>query len=189
MKTSSWIAAVTAAGLWTGLGAVVSAGAAPPGGEPPAFGANASASFTDAPASFSVDANASFGADADASFGADADASFGRVRVEDGTLAVESCVSDARIAFGREDLRVMLDDDERQAVHAQLMQRYPAAQRVGVEPTHLVLWQQPSGTWIYVALLQHPRQADQWCFTASFVAGGLERTTALLRKYFALGTA
>ena len=116
-------------------------------------------------------------------------ASFNPVRVVDGVLAVESCVSDARIAFGRDDLRVMLDDDERQAVHAQLMQRYPAAQRVGVEPTHLVLWQQGHGTWLYVALLQHPRQPDQWCFTASFVAGSVERTTVPLRKYFALGTA
>ena len=116
-------------------------------------------------------------------------ASFNPVRVDDGVVSVESCVSDARIAFGRSDLRVILDDDERQAVHAQLMQRYPAAQRVGVEPTHLVLWQQANGTWLYVALLQHPQQADQWCFTASFVAGSVERTTALLRKYFALGTA
>ena len=116
-------------------------------------------------------------------------ASFNPVRVVDGVLAVESCVSHARIAFGRDDLRVMLDDDERQAVHAQLMQRYPAAQRAGVEPTHLVLWQQSHGTWLYVALLQHPRQPDQWCFTATFVAGSVEHTTALLRKYFALGTA
>lgn len=116
-------------------------------------------------------------------------ASFNPVRVVDGVVSVESCVSDARIAFGRSDLRVILDDDERQAVHAQLMRRYPAAQRVGVEPTHLVLWQQASGTWLYVALLQHPQQADQWCFTASFVAGGVERTTALLRKYFALRAA
>ena len=175
MKTSWWIAAVTAAGLLTGLGAAFSAGAAPPGHAPPA--------------SFGADAQALLGADAPASFSMDTQASFSRVRVVDGTLAVESCVSDARIAFGRTDLRVMLEDDERQAVHAQLMQRYPAAQRVGVEPTHLVLWQQPSGTWIYVSLLQHPRQSDQWCFTASFVAGGVERTTALLRKYFALGTA
>jgi hypothetical protein len=151
MKTSSWVAAVTAAGVWMGTGALLPVGAAPPDESP--------------------------------------SASFNQVRVVDGALSVESCVSDARIAFGRDELRVMLDDDERQAVHAQLMQRYPAAQRVGVDPTHLVLWQQPSGTWIYVALLQHPRQPDQWCFTASFVAGGLERTTALLRKYFALGTA
>jgi hypothetical protein len=169
MKTSSWIAAVTAAGSWMVLGAVSisSVGAAPLG----------------------ADAPASFVADAQASFGTDARASLGRVRSMDGAVAVESCVSDARIAFGRDDLRVMLDDDERQAVHAQLMQRYPAAQRVGVDPTHMVLWQQPSGTWIYVALLQHPRQADQWCFTASFVSGGVQHTTALLRKYFALGTA
>ena len=116
-------------------------------------------------------------------------AGFNPVRVVDGVVSVESCVSEARIAFGRDDLRVMLDDEERQAVHAQLMQRYPAAQRVGVEPTHLVLWQQAHGNWVYVALLQHPRQPDQWCFTASFVAGNVERTTALLRKYFALGTA
>jgi hypothetical protein len=159
MKTSSWIAALTVAGLWMGLGAPFSAGAAPPG------------------------------VDAQAPFGSEGQASGASLRVVDGTLSVESCVSDARIAFGREELRVMLDDEERQAVHAQLMQRYPAAQRVGVDPTHLVLWQQPGGTWIYVALLQHPRQPDQWCFTASFVARGLERTTALLRKYFALGTA
>lgn len=116
-------------------------------------------------------------------------AAFNPVRVVDGVVSVESCVSDARIAFGRNDLRVMLDDEERQAVHAQLMQRYPAAQRVGVEPTHLVLWRQASGAWVYVALLQNPEQSGQWCFTASFVAGGLERTTALLRKYFALGEA
>lgn len=116
-------------------------------------------------------------------------AAFNPVRVVDGVVSVESCVSDARIAFGRNDLRVMLDDEERQAVHAQLMQRYPAAQRVGVEPTHLVLWQQANGSWLYVALLQHPRQPEQWCFTASFVAGNVERTTALLRKYFALGAA
>jgi hypothetical protein len=121
--------------------------------------------------------------------GADAPPSFGQVRVVDGALAVESCVSDARITFGREDLRVMLEDHERAAVHAQLMQRYPAAQRVGVDPTHLVLWRQPGGNWIYVALLQHPRAAGQWCFTASFVARGVGHTTALLRKYFALGTA
>ena len=114
---------------------------------------------------------------------------FGQVQVLDGVVAIESCVSDARIAFGREDLRVVLAEDERQVVHAQLMQRYPAARRVGVDPTHLVLWQQASGAWVYVALLQHPRQADRWCFTASFVAGGVEGTTALLRKYFALGTA
>jgi hypothetical protein len=116
-------------------------------------------------------------------------AGFNPVRVVDGVVLVESCVSNARIAFGRDELRVMLDDEERQAVHAQLMQRYPAAQGVGVEPTHLVLWQQANGTWLYVALLQHPRQPEQWCFTASFVAGNVERTTALLRKYFALGTA
>lgn len=116
-------------------------------------------------------------------------AAFGQVRVVDGSLSVASCVSDAHITFERDDLRVMLEDDERRAVHAQLMQRYPAAQRVGVEPTHLVLWRQASGAWVYVALLQNPEQSGQWCFTASFVAGGLERTTALLRKYFALGEA
>ena len=116
-------------------------------------------------------------------------AGFSPVRVVDGVVLVESCVSNGRIAFGRSDLRVMLDDDERQAVHAQLMQRYPAAQRVGAEPSHLVLWQQANGTWLYVALLQHPQQPDQWFFTASFVAGNVERTTVLLRTSFALGTA
>ena len=151
MKISSWVAAVAAAGLWTGLGALLPARAAPADEVPPA--------------------------------------AFGQVHVMEGVVAIESCVSDARIAFGREDLRVVLDEDERQVVHAQLMQRYPAAQRVGVDPTHLVLWQQASGTWLYVALLQHPRQADRWCFTASFVAGGVERTTVLLRKYFALRAA
>jgi hypothetical protein len=151
MKMSSWMAAVAAAGLWTGLGALLPARAA---------------LADDVPL-----------------------ATFGRVHVMDGVVAIESCVSDARIVFGREDLRVVLDDDERQVVHTQLMQRYPAAQRVGVDPTHLVLWQQAGGSWLYVALLQHPRQADRWCFTASFVAGGVERTTALLRKYFALRAA
>jgi len=116
-------------------------------------------------------------------------ASFGQLQVVDGGVSVASCVSDARISFGRDDLRVMLEDDERRAVHAQLMQRYPAAQRVGVEPTQLVLWRQGSGAWVYVALLQNPQHSGQWCFTASFVAGGLESTTALLRKYFALGEA
>lgn len=151
MKMTSWMAAVTAAGLGVSLGALPPARAAPPDARPPA--------------------------------------SFGQVHVLDGVVAIESCVSDARIAFGREDLRAVLDEDERQVVHAQLMQRYPAAQRVGVDPTHLVLWQQAGGAWLYVALLQHPRQADRWCFTASFVAGGVERTTALLRKYFALRAA
>jgi hypothetical protein len=111
------------------------------------------------------------------------------VQVADGAVAVESCVSNDRITFGRTELRAMLNDDERRAVHAQLMQRFPAAQRVGVEPSHLVLWQGPNGAWLYVALLQHPQQADQWCFTASFVAGTVERTSGLLRKYFALGSA
>lgn len=111
------------------------------------------------------------------------------VQAVDGTVAIESCVSDARITFGRTDLRALLDDDERRAVHAQLMQRYPAAQRVGVEPTHLVLWQPSEGPWLYVALLQHPQHPEQWCFTASFVAGTVERTSVLLQKYFALRSA
>jgi hypothetical protein len=107
----------------------------------------------------------------------------------DNSLAIESCVSDARIHLGADDLRVMLDGPERAAVHAQLMQRYPAAQHDGVVPSHIVLWRQPAGAWVYVALLQHPAQPGQWCFTASFVARGVDLTTALLRKYFALHAA
>lgn len=104
-------------------------------------------------------------------------------------LAVESCVSPARIVFAGDDLRVMLDETERAAVFEQLLRRYPVLHHDGVVPSHIVLWRQTSGAWLYVTLLQHPQQPDQWCFTASFVAGNVDITTALLRKYFALRAA
>lgn len=102
---------------------------------------------------------------------------------------VESCVSPDRLVLAHTDPWVALDDHERASVFEQMMRRYPVLQNDGVVPSHILLWRQPGGAWLYVTLLAHPAQPGQMCFTATVVARGLDITTALLQKYFALRSA
>ncbi|HSW06409.1 hypothetical protein [Aquabacterium sp.] len=102
---------------------------------------------------------------------------------------IESCVSTDRLVFARADPWVALDAQERASAFEQIIRRHPVLARDGVLPSHIVLWRRQGGVWLYVTLLAHPTKPSQACFTATVVAQGLDITTALLQKYFALRSA
>jgi len=104
-------------------------------------------------------------------------------------VTIESCVSRDAIEFRIGDNSVILDDADRDTVHVAMLRRYPALQSHGFAPTHIVLWQQAGGDWLYVTLLAHPAKPHERCFTATFAAAGLSVTANLLKKYFAAAAA
>jgi hypothetical protein len=101
--------------------------------------------------------------------------------------AITSCVDHQALRFAAGDRRVLLDASDAASVGAALTRRYPVVERDGLAPQQIVLWQKNRGAWLYVALLENPKKATEYCFTATFVADRFELTGPLVLKYF--GTA
>jgi|NGEPerStandDraft_6_1074524.scaffolds.fasta_scaffold04037_4 hypothetical protein len=103
--------------------------------------------------------------------------------------AIESCVDTSAIRFRVEDRRVLLEAGDTAAVSAAIVRRYPMIEQDGLAPQRLVLWRHPQFGWVYVALLVNPSKPGEVCFTATFGANRFDLSTALIEKYFGVGTA
>ena len=101
--------------------------------------------------------------------------------------AITSCVDHQALRFAPGDRRVLLDAADAASVGAALTRRYPVVERDGLTPQQIVLWQKNRGAWLYVALLENPKKAREYCYTATFVGDRFEQTAPLVLKYF--GTA
>jgi hypothetical protein len=104
-----------------------------------------------------------------------------------GVDAIASCVDQQALRFAAGDRRVLLDAADAANVGAALVRRYPIVERDGLMPQRIVLWQKNRGAWLYVALLENPKKATDYCYTATFVAERFDVTAPLVLKYF--GTA
>lgn len=98
--------------------------------------------------------------------------------------AIESCVDNATLRFGRDERRALLDSDDTETVGEALLRRYPAFAQVGLAPQAIVLWRKPGAEWLYITLLVNPGKPGEVCFTASFVAARIDVTPVMLKKYF-----
>jgi hypothetical protein len=103
--------------------------------------------------------------------------------------AITSCVDQQALRFAAGDRRVLLDASDAVSVGAALARRYPVVERDGLAPQQIVLWQKNRGAWLYVALLENPKKATEYCFTATFVADRFELTGPLVFKYFGIAVA
>jgi len=102
--------------------------------------------------------------------------------------SIESCVDSSTIVFGKEERRAILDITDTATVGEALLRRYPAFAQSGFAPQAIVLWRKPAADWLYVTLLVNPGKPGEVCFTATFVAGKIELTPVLLKKYFGVAT-
>src|ERR1700712_4562756 len=82
--------------------------------------------------------------------------------------AITSCVDHQALRFATGDRRVLLDAADAASVGAALTRRYPVVERDGLTPQRIVLWQKDRGAWLYVALLENPKKATDYCYTATF---------------------
>jgi hypothetical protein len=98
--------------------------------------------------------------------------------------AIESCVDNATLRFGRDERRALLDSDDTETVGEALLRRYPAFAQSGLAPQAIVLWRKPGADWLYITLLVNPGKPGEVCFTASFVAARIDVTPVMLKKYF-----
>jgi len=98
--------------------------------------------------------------------------------------AIESCVDNATLRFGRDERRALLDSDDTETVGEALLRRYPAFAQSGLAPQAIVLWRKPGAEWLYITLLVNPGKPGEVCFTASFVAARIDVTPVMLKKYF-----
>ena len=96
---------------------------------------------------------------------------------------IESCVSSNAIQFDPIDQRVALDADDQARVQAQMERRYPVLAQHGFPVSKIILWQKKNGESLFITLLEHPTQANEGCFTATFVAARFAGFETLRRKY------
>jgi hypothetical protein len=101
----------------------------------------------------------------------------------DGPMRIESCVSGSAIEFGAIDQRVALDAADQARVHAEMQQRFPVLAQHGFPVSKILLWHKTGAEPVFIALLAHPTQAEQSCFTATFVAARFAGIADLKRKY------
>jgi len=102
--------------------------------------------------------------------------------------AIESCVDNTTLRFGKDERRAILDADDTETVGEALLRRYPAFAQGGLAPQAIVLWRKPGADWLYVTLLINPGKPGEVCFTASFVAAKIPITPVMLKKYFGVAT-
>lgn len=96
---------------------------------------------------------------------------------------IPSCVGSDAIEVAARDAHAWLEPGDIDAVTLAMHERYPQLARDGFAAERLLLWRKPTGTWLYVALVDTgPRSG---CFTATVSASTLPITRTLLRKYFA----
>jgi hypothetical protein len=98
-------------------------------------------------------------------------------------MRIESCVSQDAIQIGSTDQHATLDADEQSQVLAEMERRYPALAQHGFPVSKIMLWQKTGGDAVFITLLDHPRKAQERCFTATFAAGRFDGITLLRRKY------
>jgi hypothetical protein len=101
----------------------------------------------------------------------------------DAPARIESCVSGSAIEFGAVDQHVALDADDQARVYTEMQQRYPVLAQHGFPVSRIVLWHKAGGEPVFIALLEHPTQADASCFTATFAAARFVGIAELKRKY------
>jgi hypothetical protein len=102
---------------------------------------------------------------------------------------VESCAGGQPITLGIAEPRALLDEGDRQQVHAAMLARYPVLGRDGFAPLQIVLWRRADFEWLYVSIGAHRDKPGELCFTATFAAGVFELSPALRQKYFFAGAA
>lgn len=96
----------------------------------------------------------------------------------------QQCVGDDPLPLAADGLRAWLDAADTAAVSAALLARYPSLQRDGLDTRAMLLWRHPDGDWRYAAMIADQRRPGAQCVAASFSAGTVAATAALLRKYF-----
>ena len=101
-------------------------------------------------------------------------------------LRIENCVGSDTIELRAGQDSMLLDEPDRQALVAAMLNHYPVLGRDGFAPTALLLWRKPGSGWIYLALRNHTEKPGHVCALASFSAAVFEQTAPLLRKYFVL---
>lgn len=102
-------------------------------------------------------------------------------------VALEPCVGGEAIELRAGSDSALLDEADRAEVQAAMLQRYPAFGRDGTATSAIVLWRRPDGSWVYLALKNHPDKPGKVCSAASFSAGVFGFTAGLLQKYFYAG--
>lgn len=102
---------------------------------------------------------------------------------ENAAMRIESCVSQDAIHIGPADQRALLDADDQSHVQAEMEKRYPVLAQHGFPVSRIMLWQKTGGAAVFITLLDHPHEAQQSCFTATFAAVRFEDIALLRRKY------
>jgi hypothetical protein len=102
--------------------------------------------------------------------------------------AIESCVDNTTLRFGKDERRAILDADDTESVGEALLRRYPAFAQDSLAPQAIILWRKPGADWLYITLLINPAKPAEVCFTASFVAAKISITPVMLKKYFGVAT-
>jgi hypothetical protein len=104
---------------------------------------------------------------------------------------ITHCVgSGPALTLRRHDSRALLDPEDRDGVHAAIVQRYPVLGGGGRAPAYVMLWRKSADEWLYVSLAKNEgagRPPGTLCFTATIRANDFEFTRELIRKYFAAG--
>lgn len=96
-----------------------------------------------------------------------------------------NCAGGPTLTLEAGDPRALLAEDERDALLAEMLARYPFLERHGFAPAVILMWRRSPNEWLYVSLQPNAFTSDgTLCFTASFVAQVFEVTPTLMRKYF-----
>ena len=98
-------------------------------------------------------------------------------------IEINHCAGGPPITMGMADRRVLLDDDERQSLLAEMRTRYPILERDDFSAPEILLWRKGPDEWLYVSLRPDGLANGGPCVTATFMARVFRITPVLTRKY------